>query len=97
MIPVLHNTLHLRYRFPSRTDEDEDYDSPDPFEATFTAGSMVGDTACNSITIVDDLDLEDGLHDFGVRISGSTPSGSQISTVGAVAVVQIEDNDGTYY
>ena len=97
MIPVLHNTLHLRYSFPPYTDEVEDYISPATFEATFTAGSMVGDTACNNITIVDDLDLEGGLHDFGVRISGSTPSGSRISTVGAMAIVQIEDNDGTYY
>ena len=85
--------MHLRISFPPYTDEVEDYISPATFEATFTAGSMVGDIACNNITIVDDPDLE-GLHTFGVRISGSTPSGSQISTMNALATVEIEDNDG---
>ena len=57
---------------------------------------MVGDTACENITIVDDPDLED-FHTFSVVISGSTPSGSRISTINAFATVQIQDNDGTYY
>ena len=69
--------------------------SPDVFEATFTSGSMIGDTACDNITIVDDGDLE-GTQSFGIQISGSTPSGGQIITGGALTVVFIEDNEGTH-
>ena len=69
--------------------------SPDMFEATFTSGSMIGDTACDNITIVDDGDLE-GTQFFGIQISGSTPSGGQIITAGAFTGVSIEDNEGTH-
>ena len=69
--------------------------SPDVFEATFTSGSMIGNTACDIITIVDDGDLE-GTQFFGIQISGSTPSGGQIITTGAFTGVSIEDNEGTH-
>ena len=69
--------------------------SPDVFEATFTFGSMIGDTACDNITIVDDNDLE-GTQSFGIQISGSTPSGGQIMTTGALTTVSIEDNEGIH-
>ena len=78
--------------------EGEDFTvmSPDVFEATFTSGSMIGDTACDNITIVDDRDLE-GNQIFSLRISGSTPSGAQIMTAGAFTIVFIEDNEGTHW
>ena len=68
--------------------------SPDVFEATFTSGSMIGDTACDNITIVDDNDLE-GTQSFGIQLDGITPSGDQIMTTGALTTVSIEDNEGT--
>jgi len=74
-----------------KTGEGDDYTLPDTFEATFAVGSMLGDTACSAVTIVDDLDLE-GTHDFGVQISGTTPSGSQITSA-ALTTVEIQDND----
>ena len=67
--------------------------SPDVFEATFTSGSMIGDTACDNITIVDDNDLE-GTQSFGIQLDGTTPSGDQIMTTGALTTVSIEDNEG---
>ena len=70
--------------------------SPDVFEATFTSGSMIGDTACDNITIVDDNDLE-GTQSFAIQISGSTPSGDQIITAGAFTTVSIEDNEGMHF
>jgi len=84
----------LRYCVSTHTGEGDDYILPDTFEATFTVGSMLGDTACSAVTIVDDLDLE-GPHDFSVQISGTTPSGSQIMTSVNFTTVEIQDNDGT--
>ena len=69
--------------------------SPDVFEATFTSGSMIGDTACDNITIVDDSVLE-GTQSFSIQISGSTPSGGQIMTAGPSTDVFIVDNEGTH-
>jgi len=91
------NTLHSGYCFFIHTVENIDYTitPPDIFEATFISGSTVGATACDSITILDDNDLE-GPHSFDVQISGSTPSGSQIMAT-AMATVEIQDNDGTCY
>ena len=68
--------------------------SPDVFEVTFTSGSMIGDTACDNITIVDDNDLE-GTQSFSIQLNGSTPSGDQIMATGAFTMVFIEDNEGT--
>ena len=81
------------YSMPSVEGDDYTVTSPDVFEAIFTSGSMIGDTACDNITIVDDGDLE-GTQSFAVQISGSTPSGGQIMTAGAFATVFIEDNEG---
>jgi len=95
---TVHNVFHLRYGVSSHTGEGDDYTLPDTFEATFTVGSMLGDIACSAVSIVDDTDLE-GTHEFGVQISGTTPSGSQIMTNATFTTVEIQDNDGTqvYY
>jgi len=90
---TVHITFHSRYGVSSHTGEGDDYTLPDTFEATFTVGSMLGDTACSAVTIVDDLDLE-GTHNFAVQISGTTPSGSQIMLPSPITV-EIQDNDGT--
>ena len=78
---------------PSAEGDDFTVMSPDVFEATFTSGSMIGDTACDNITIVDDGDLEE-TQLFVIVISGSTPSGGQIMTAGTFTFVLIEDNEG---
>ena len=85
--------MHFYYSLLSVEGDDFTVMSPDVFEAIFTSGSMIGDTACDSITIVDDGDLE-GTQSFGIQISGSTPSGDQIMTAGAFTTVFIEDNEG---
>ena len=91
---TVHNAFHSRYGVSSHTGEGDDYTLPDTFEATFTVGSMLGDTACSDpITIVDDPDLE-GTHNFGVQVSRTTPSGSQIMLPSPITV-EIQDNDGT--
>ena len=81
------------YSLPSVEGDDYTVMSPDVFEAVFTSGSMIGDTACDSITIMEDDDLE-GTQSFGIQISGSTPSGDQIMTDGVFTTVFIEDNEG---
>ena len=81
------------YSMPSVEGDDYTVMSLDVFEATFPSGSMIGDTACDSITIVDDSDLE-GTQSFAIQISGSTPSGDQIMTANAFTTVLIEDNEG---
>ena len=94
-ISVLYLLMHLYFSMPSVEGDDFTVMSPDVFEATFMSGSMIGDTACDNITIVDDGDLE-GTQSFAIRISGSTPSGDQIMTDGAFTTVFIEDNEGTH-
>jgi len=89
----VHNTFQSRCGVSTHTGEGDDYTLPNPFEATFTAGSISGGTACTNVTIVDDLDLE-GTHDFGVQVSGTTPMGSQIMLPSPITV-EIQDNDGT--
>ena len=69
--------------------------SPDVFEATFMSGSMIGDTACDNIKIVNDSVLE-GTQSFSIQISGSTPSGGQIMSAGPSTDVFIVDNEGTH-
>ena len=92
-ISVLYLLMHFYYSLPSVEGDDYTVMSPDVFEAIFTSGSMIGDTACDNITIMDDGDLE-GTQSFGIQISGSTPSGDQIMTAGAFTTVFIEDNEG---
>ena len=65
----------------------------DIFEATFLAMSTSnGDTACDTITIVDD-DVLEGEHSFEIQIVSTDPLLSTINP--ASTVVTIQDNDGT--
>ena len=93
-ISVLYLLMHFYYSMPSVEGDDFTVMSPDVFEATFTSGSMIGDIACDNITIVDDSDLE-GTQSFTVQINGSSPSGDQIVTAATFTTVFIEDNEGT--
>ena len=76
--------------------DEEDY-IVEVYETTFpSVTTMNGDTACDTITIVDDDDLE-GPQDFGFFISRVTVSGSTlpgIQFMGQFTTVEIGDNDG---
>ena len=82
--------------FTISSDEGEDY-IVDVYETTFpSVTTMNGDTACDTITIVDDGNLE-GPQDFGFFISRVTVSGTTlpgIQFMGQFTTVEIEDNDG---
>ena len=65
----------------------------DVFEATFVAMSTSnGDTACDSITIIDD-DVLEGEHSFEIQIASTDPMLTNISP--ASAMVTIQDNEGS--
>ena len=64
-----------------------DFDAASPLTATFTGGSVVGDTATVSITILDDQTLE-GLHSFTAEVADT----DQVAP-GASATITIMDND----
>ena len=76
--------------------DEEDY-IVDVYEATFqSVTTMNGDTACDTVTIIDDSDLE-GQHDVGFFISGASVGGTSLSGIqfiGQFTSVEIEDNDG---
>ena len=82
--------------FTVPSDEGEDY-IVDVYETTFLSlTTMNGDTACDTVIIIDDSDLE-GSHDFGFFISGATIGGttlSEIQFMGQFTTVEIEDNEG---
>ena len=66
---------------------DVDFDSVVPLTTTFSAGSVVGNTATVNITILDDKVLE-GFHSFTAVIIDTN-----LIIPGASATVTIEDND----
>ena len=64
------------------------------YEATFPSTTTInGDTACDTITIIDD-DVLEGPHDFSFQIIGTTPSGTTFA--GQLTTVNIEDNESKY-
>ena len=78
--------------WPTVDGEDFTVSPPDVFEATFVAMSTSnGDTACDSITIIDDNVLE-GEHSFEIQIVSTDPMLSNIDP--ASTVVTILDNEG---
>ena len=68
----------------------EDF-SPDMLTVTFPVTSMMGDTACADISIIDDDALECS-HDFTVAITSAT-LGTMFSPPLSEATVTILDND----
>ena len=84
----------MAYTIPSVEDEDFIGTPPDVYEATFLSGSEIGNTACDTIIIVDDSALE-GPHNFAFFISGASVGGTSLSGVamGQLATVEIEDNE----
>ena len=67
---------------------------PDIFETTFVAMSTSnGDTACDSITIIDD-DVLEGEHSFEIQIVSTDP---MLSNINSPAIVTIQDNEGSVF
>ena len=64
-----------------------DFDAVMPLTTLFIRGSLVGDTATVSITILDDQTLE-GLHSFTAEVADT----DQVAP-GASAIITIVDND----
>ena len=77
----------------------EDYTAADPLQVTFSSGvAMLNDTACASISIVDDGALE-GPHSFivhitDVEVESGLPAQLFIGSP-SYATVNICDNEGT--
>lgn len=69
---------------------DEDYSLPSPFTVVFGSGSTVSSPA--SITIIDDLALEETMTSFTVRVNSSDAPRLPLD---AEASVTITDNEGT--
>ena len=65
----------------------------DVFQATFVATSTSdGDTACDSITLIDD-DVLEGEHSFEIQITSTDPLLTNISP--SSTTVTIQDNEGS--
>ena len=61
------------------------------YEATFpSTTTMNGDTACDTITIIDD-DMLEGPHNFGFQIAGTSLTG--ITLMNTFTTVNIEDDE----
>ena len=82
---------------PSAEGEDYTVTPPGVYEAAFpSVTTMNGDTACDTITIIDDSDLE-GQHDFRFTIDRATVGGTflpGIQFMDQFTTVAIEDNEG---
>ena len=93
----MHFCVILICTIPSAEGEDYTVTPPGVYEATFpSVTTMNGDTACDTITIIDDSDLE-GSHDVGFSIRRATVGGTSlpgIQFIGQFTSVEIEDNDG---
>lgn len=72
--------------------EDFTLEAGDVFQATFVALSTSdGDTACDTITIIDD-DVLEGEHSFEIQIVSTEP---MLSNINSPAIVTIQDNEGS--
>ena len=94
---MYHTLILIVTTIPSAEGEDYTVTPPGVYEATFpSVTTMNGDTACDTVTIIDDSDLE-GQHDVGFFISGASVGGTSLSGIqfiGQFTSVEIEDNDG---
>ena len=68
--------------------------SPDMLEVVFPAGTTDGTVLCDSLSIMNDDNLE-GTHQFLVHITGVTPDlMNQVITDPVDATVEISDDEG---
>jgi len=73
----------------------EDFTEPSPLQVTFSSGDLIGDTACTTLGIINDNNLE-GDHEFTVSLETVTPPGPVISNSSSTATVSIMDDEGIY-
>ena len=76
--------------------EGEDFTtvSPDMLEVVFPAGTTDGTVLCDSLSIINDNNLE-GTHQFSVQIIGVTADlMNQVTTDPVDATVEVSDNEG---
>ena len=89
--------LHVICSISSAEGEDYTVTPPGVYDTTFPSVTTInGDTACNTITIVDDSDLE-GPHDFAFSINRASVGGTTLPGIqftGQLTSVEIEDNEG---
>ena len=72
----------------------EDFTEPSPLQVTFSSGDLIGDTACTTLGIINDNNLE-GDHEFTVSLETVAPPGLVISN-SSTATVSIMDDEGIY-
>ena len=73
----------------------EDFTEPSLLQVTFSSGDVVGDTACTTLGIIDDNNLE-GDHKFTVNLESVTPPGPVISNSSSTTTVSIIDDEGIH-
>ena len=73
----------------------EDFTEPSLLQVTFSSGDVVGDTACTTLGIIDDNNLE-GDHEFTVNLESVTPPGPVISNSSSTTTVSIMDDEGIH-
>ena len=75
----------------------EDFIEPSPLHLTFSSGDLVGDTACATVGIINDNNLEFG-HEFNVTLGDiiATGSAAPCVTINPSTTVSISDDEGMY-
>ena len=71
----------------------QDFNAPSLPEVTFSSGDAQGDTACATLGIINDDNLEFD-HDFTVSLSNITPTGPVIILGSSTTNVTINDDEG---
>ena len=72
----------------------EDYTLPSSLQVAFSSGDLVGDTACATLGIINDNNLESD-HEFTVNLESVTPPGPVIS-IPSSTIVSISDDEGMH-
>ena len=73
----------------------EDFTEPSLLQVTFSSDDLIGDTACITLGIINDNNLE-GDHEFTVSLETVTPPGPVISNSSSTATISIMDDEGIY-
>ena len=71
----------------------EDFTEPSLLQVTFTSGDVVGDTACATLGILNDTNLESD-HEFTVNLRRVEPPGPDVSR--SSTTVAIMDDEGKH-
>ena len=72
----------------------EDFTEPSPLQVTFSSGDMVGDTACTTLGIINDDNLESD-HEFTVSIQSTSPQAMLGVSSSVTATIMDDDRKST--